>query len=171
LAPYWDNYFQKERIAIEYGIGFKETLTWDSGLNDFVETTGEVHTTTYIGSRGTCHGTHVTPPCFRDRCSYVGEESNIQIKTVLDYFEMTPSTATRRIDSLVKAGIIIRDEEKWSSKILRLTPQEEEVYEMFENHQRDFTKRLADEFTDQEIITIHRLLNWITETKHLIFKF
>jgi subtilisin family serine protease len=60
LAPYWDDYFPEERIATEYGIGFKEALTWDSEINDFVETTGKVQTTTYIGSRGTCHGTHVT---------------------------------------------------------------------------------------------------------------
>ncbi|MFX0204533.1 MAG: S8 family serine peptidase [Candidatus Hodarchaeota archaeon] len=60
LAPYWDDYFPEERIAIEYGIGFQEALVWDKEINDFVETTGEVHTTTFIGSRGSCHGTHVT---------------------------------------------------------------------------------------------------------------
>lgn len=60
LAPYWDDYFPEERIATEYGIGFQEALKWDAEINDFVETTGEVHTTTFIGSRGTCHGTHVT---------------------------------------------------------------------------------------------------------------
>ena len=60
LAPYWDDYFPEERIATEYGIGFKETLVWDSEINDFVETTQKVHTTSYIGSRGTCHATHVT---------------------------------------------------------------------------------------------------------------
>jgi subtilisin family serine protease len=60
LAPYWDDYFPEERIATEYGIGFQEALKWDKEINDFVETTGEVHTTTFIGSRGTCHGTHVT---------------------------------------------------------------------------------------------------------------
>ncbi|MFW9903268.1 MAG: MarR family winged helix-turn-helix transcriptional regulator [Candidatus Thorarchaeota archaeon] len=108
---------------------------------------------------------------------YIGvkekRDEKCQIKTVMDYFAMTPSTATRHIDSLVKSGIIIRDEDKAkrSSKILRLSPLGEEIYEMFENHQIDFTKRLSDEFTDHEIITIHRLLNWIIKIKHLIFNF
>ena len=60
LSPNWDDYFPEERIATEYGIGFQEALKWDRELNDFVETTGEVHVTTFIGSRGACHGTHVT---------------------------------------------------------------------------------------------------------------
>lgn len=60
LAPNWKDYFPEERIATEYGIGFYEQLKWDPGISDFVETTGELHTTTFIGSRGTCHGTHVT---------------------------------------------------------------------------------------------------------------
>jgi len=60
LAPNWDDYFPEERIATEYGIGFQEALKWDRNLNDFVETTGVVHTTTFLGSRGACHGTHVT---------------------------------------------------------------------------------------------------------------
>ncbi len=60
LAPNWEDYFPEERIATEYGIGFQEALKWDREINDFVETTGVVHTTTFIGSRGSCHGTHVT---------------------------------------------------------------------------------------------------------------
>ena len=60
LAPNWDDYFPKDRIATEYGIGFKETIKWDRELNDFVYTNSSLHNTSFIGSRGACHGTHVT---------------------------------------------------------------------------------------------------------------
>ena len=60
LSPNWEDYFPEERIATEYGIGFQEALRWDREENDFEETTGIVHTTTFLGSRGACHGTHVT---------------------------------------------------------------------------------------------------------------
>lgn len=59
LAPNWKDYFPEERIATELGIGFYEELQWDYEINDF-EATGNFHTTTFIGSRGTTHGTHVT---------------------------------------------------------------------------------------------------------------
>ncbi|MHA2244748.1 MAG: S8 family peptidase [Candidatus Hodarchaeales archaeon] len=59
LAPNWKDYFPEERIAEELGIGFYEELQWDYDILDF-EATGNFHKTTFIGSRGTTHGTHVT---------------------------------------------------------------------------------------------------------------
>ncbi|MFX0183404.1 MAG: S8 family serine peptidase [Candidatus Hodarchaeota archaeon] len=60
LAPNWKDYFPEDRIATELGMGFYEELKWNPKINDFEETNGEVHTTTFIGSVGTTHGTHVT---------------------------------------------------------------------------------------------------------------
>ncbi len=60
LAPNWRDYFPEERIATKLGIGFYEELKWDPQLGDFDYTNGKIHKTTFIGSRGTCHGTHVT---------------------------------------------------------------------------------------------------------------
>jgi len=60
LAPNWRDYFPDERIASELGTGFYEELKWNPAIGDFEETTGKLHTTSFVGSRGTTHGTHVT---------------------------------------------------------------------------------------------------------------
>lgn len=59
LAPNWRDYFPKDRIATKLGIGFYEPCHADPMTGNITES-GIVHTTTYIGSTGTCHGTHVT---------------------------------------------------------------------------------------------------------------
>jgi len=59
LAPNWRDYFPKERIATELGIGFYEPCYPDPKTGEIIES-GKVHTTTFIGSTGACHGTHVT---------------------------------------------------------------------------------------------------------------
>jgi len=56
LTPNWRDYFPEERIATELGIGFKEDLFI---VNGTLYTTGVIHRTSYIGSTGTTHGTHV----------------------------------------------------------------------------------------------------------------
>lgn len=56
LTPNWNDYFPKERIATELGIGFKEDLFIKDGV---LYTTGVIHKTSYIGSTGSTHGTHV----------------------------------------------------------------------------------------------------------------
>jgi len=57
LTPNWRDYFPEERIATELGIGFKEDLFIADGV---LYTTGVIHKTSFIGSTGTTHGTHVT---------------------------------------------------------------------------------------------------------------
>ncbi|MFW9856563.1 MAG: S8 family serine peptidase [Candidatus Thorarchaeota archaeon] len=58
LVPNWMDYFPEERIATEFGIGFYQPVTIRPDGSDFE--VGELHTTTYIGSVGSTHGTHVT---------------------------------------------------------------------------------------------------------------
>ena len=59
LAPNWKDYFPVERIATNLGKGFKEAVLWDQKTEKFVET-GRLLETTWIGSTGATHGTHVT---------------------------------------------------------------------------------------------------------------
>ncbi|MFW9778396.1 MAG: S8 family serine peptidase [Candidatus Heimdallarchaeota archaeon] len=59
LAPNWRDYFPENRIATDLGIGFYEELHWDPKIKDFLET-GNMHTTNFIGSVSSTHGTHVT---------------------------------------------------------------------------------------------------------------
>jgi subtilisin family serine protease len=59
LAPNWKDYFPAGCIAANLGKGFKEVVTWDQKTEAFVET-GRLLETTWIGSTGATHGTHVT---------------------------------------------------------------------------------------------------------------
>jgi subtilisin family serine protease len=58
LAPNWKDYFPQDRIATSLGKGFKEILAWNQKTEELVET-GKIIETTYIGSIGSTHGTHV----------------------------------------------------------------------------------------------------------------
>lgn len=58
LAPNWKDYFPQERIATSLGKGFKEILTWNQKTGELIET-GKIIETTFIGSIGSTHGTHV----------------------------------------------------------------------------------------------------------------
>ncbi|MCL6579886.1 MAG: S8 family serine peptidase [Candidatus Bathyarchaeota archaeon] len=59
LAPNWRDYFPEERIAAHLGKGFKEPVHFDPKTKEYVYA-GFVHETTFIGSTGSEHGTHVT---------------------------------------------------------------------------------------------------------------
>jgi subtilisin family serine protease len=62
LAPNWMDYFPQARIAAHLGKGFVQSVSFKAhkdrcGLG---VTTGALRETTFIGSRGSEHGTHVT---------------------------------------------------------------------------------------------------------------
>ena len=62
LVSNWKDYFPTERIATKLGTGFDQSVSFKAG-NDVcglgVEV-GQLRQTTYIGSTGSSHGTHVT---------------------------------------------------------------------------------------------------------------
>ncbi len=66
LVPNWKDYFPEERIATKLGIGFAQNVTFnvpnvygaDYCGYDFSK--GPVHTTGFVGSNSSTHGTHVT---------------------------------------------------------------------------------------------------------------
>jgi subtilisin family serine protease len=64
LTPDWKSYFPTERIATQYGTGFDQAVTFKARLDDPCVLDaeiahGSVKQSTYIGSRGSTHGTHV----------------------------------------------------------------------------------------------------------------
>lgn len=62
LAPNWKDYFPEARVAAHLGKGFVQSVSFKAH-NDrcgFGVTTGALRETTFIGSRGSEHGTHVT---------------------------------------------------------------------------------------------------------------
>jgi subtilisin family serine protease len=63
LVPNWSDYFPKERIAANLGTGFDQPVNFKSKSGDnceFDSEVGQLHQTTFIGSTGSSHGTHVT---------------------------------------------------------------------------------------------------------------
>lgn len=62
LAPNWKDYFPEARIAANLGRGFVQSVSFKAHKDDCGVgiTVGRLRETTFIGSRGSEHGTHVT---------------------------------------------------------------------------------------------------------------
>jgi subtilisin family serine protease len=62
LVPYWKDYFPDARVAQELGAGFYQSVTFKAHSTDKCEVDTEVgalRRVSYVGSRGSSHGTHV----------------------------------------------------------------------------------------------------------------
>jgi subtilisin family serine protease len=62
LVPEWADYFSKDRVAEEYGIGFYQSVSFarsSDPCNLEFNTVGQLRTSSFIGSRTSAHGTHV----------------------------------------------------------------------------------------------------------------
>lgn len=62
LAPNWRDYFPEERIATQLGTGFEQPVSFKAKKDEcgLGVTVGQLHQTTWVGSTGSTHGTHVT---------------------------------------------------------------------------------------------------------------
>jgi subtilisin family serine protease len=62
LVPNWRDYFPEERIATKLGTGFDQPVSFKAKKDEcgWGVTVGQLHQTTFIGSTGSSHGTHVT---------------------------------------------------------------------------------------------------------------
>lgn len=62
LAPNWKDYFPEARIAAHLGKGFVQSVSFKAHKDScgFGITVGALRETTFVGSRGSEHGTHVT---------------------------------------------------------------------------------------------------------------
>lgn len=61
MVPNWQDYFPKARIATQLGRGFVQPVTFkvSSSACEVDTTKGTLRTTTWVGSSGSTHGTHV----------------------------------------------------------------------------------------------------------------
>lgn len=62
LVPNWKDYFPKERIATKLGTGFDQPVSFSPGKDpcELDVEIGNLHQTTWVGSTGSTHGTHVS---------------------------------------------------------------------------------------------------------------
>ena len=77
LVPYWQNYFPKDRVNSSLGTGFDQPVAFTVSKDDPCKlgvTVGKLHQTTWVGSTGSTHGTHVA-------------------STILGYFYQSPQDA------------------------------------------------------------------------------
>ena len=62
LVPYWQDYFDRARVDTQLGTGFDQSVTFKAhNINPcgFDITVGRLRQTTWVGSTGSTHGTHV----------------------------------------------------------------------------------------------------------------
>ncbi len=134
LVPNWRDYFPEERIATDLGTGFDQPVSFKAQKDEcgYGVTVGNLHQTTWVGSVGSTHGTHVAstiigynyysnydaisgyplPPIFVD--GIAPEVTIIPIKVLADYQLPAlpkcdpPEAATRLVfgtSEMVAAGI------------------------------------------------------------------
>ncbi|HSB65734.1 MAG TPA: hypothetical protein VLD65_04100, partial [Anaerolineales bacterium] len=63
LVPNWTDYFPHDRVNTTLGTGFDQPVAFTVMKNDPCKlgvTIGKLHQTTWVGSTGSTHGTHVT---------------------------------------------------------------------------------------------------------------
>jgi len=62
LTANWKDYFPEERIAEELGTGFQQSISFRTNQDPcgLEYTVGKLRQSTFVGSRGSTHGTHVT---------------------------------------------------------------------------------------------------------------
>ncbi len=62
LVPFWADYFPKERINTKLGTGFDQPVSFSPGKDpcELDVEVGNLHQTSWVGSTGSTHGTHVT---------------------------------------------------------------------------------------------------------------
>jgi subtilisin family serine protease len=77
LVPFWQNYFPEDRVNTSLGTGFDQPVAFKVSKDDPCKlgvTVGQLHQTTWVGSTGSTHGTHVA-------------------STILGYFYQSPNDA------------------------------------------------------------------------------
>lgn len=63
LVPHWCDYFASSSVATQLGTGFDQSVTFKAHNLDpcgFDVSVGPLRRTTWVGSTGSTHGTHVT---------------------------------------------------------------------------------------------------------------
>ncbi len=77
LVPNWTDYFPQDRVNVSLGTGFDQPVAFKVSKDDPCKlgvNIGQLHQTTWVGSTGSTHGTHVT-------------------STILGYFYQSPNDA------------------------------------------------------------------------------
>ena len=102
---------------------------------------------------------------------FVGENDRCSLKDIYDNTKFPASTASRRVDELVKAGFIerTRSPEDRREIVLRLTETGTVLYKLFRYHRVRTLKRFLKSFSEKEISSFVKVLRLLVEKNEEIF--
>ena len=88
--------------------------------------------------------------------NFIGSNKNCNMRNISDFLNVIPSTATRKIDKLVRLGLVKRvlHEEDRRNVFLILT---------------DEGKEISDEFFNMKSINVQKILNLLTKEEKIIY--
>ncbi len=103
--------------------------------------------------------------------SYIKTHEGCQMKDVSNYLDVNPSSATRRVEKLVKTNLITRkvSTDDRRSVLLELTSEGENLYSQFIQNRQMSLKSFKEMFKPEEVETFFRVLEQMVDmvSKHL----
>lgn len=96
---------------------------------------------------------------------YIGNEKKCNMKDITKNLNLPPSTATRQVDKLVKLNLVKREipNDNRRSVILTLTDSGNEAYLNYQEHRSLFVTKILQDFTDEERMTLVKMLQKIID--------
>ena len=93
--------------------------------------------------------------------NFIGKQEACYMRDVVKYLDVLPSTATRRIEKLVKNGLVIRNLSSNDGRLIELTLSEEgkEIYSSFLQSRLIGFDIMVSEFKKEDIITFFNVLD------------
>ena len=102
---------------------------------------------------------------------YVGRHDSCSLKDIYDNTRFPASTASRRVDELVKEGFIerTRSPEDRREIVLRLTNNGKAIFRIFRVHREKSLKRFLKAVPEEEVSSFVKILRLLVESNDEIF--
>jgi DNA-binding MarR family transcriptional regulator len=102
---------------------------------------------------------------------YVGKHPVCNLKDIYENTRFPASTASRRVDELVKHGFIVRNRSSEDRReiILELSEKGKVVYKVFRDHRMKSLRKFLKLFTKKEIESFVKILSHLVDHKDEIF--
>ncbi|MHA2332922.1 MAG: MarR family winged helix-turn-helix transcriptional regulator, partial [Candidatus Hodarchaeales archaeon] len=97
--------------------------------------------------------------------NYLYANKDCTMKDLIKYLRTIPSTATRRVDKLVKNGFVVREaaEKDRRSVKLILTPKGEDLYASFIDNRMKGLKIMLDKFDSPDLEAFFRVISGLSQ--------